>query len=121
MVTAEKKKDVQAVARYVRISPLKARRILQLIRGKSVGEAKNILQLLPHKAAKIAEKVLASAVSNAGTNHKLNKDSLYVSAALADQAFILKRFRAVSRGRGVSIHKKLSHITVRVNEIKEKK
>ena len=110
------KKEAQAIARYVRTAPLKMRRILNLIRGKTTAEALVILKVLPHKAARLTEKVLSSAIANAGTNHKLNKDKLVVAKALADQAFILKRFRAQSRGRAVSVNKRMSHITISVRE-----
>lgn len=113
-------KDVMASARFVRVSPLKARRILTLIRGRHAAEARVVLQMLPHKAARVAEKVLQSAVANAAANNKLNKDQLIVSQAYADQAFILKRFRAASRGRAMSIHKKLSHITIGVRDMNVK-
>ncbi len=116
MTVIAEKKEVRAVAKYVRSSPLKIRRILNLIRGKDVLQAKAILKILPHKAARLAELVLASAVANAGNTHKMNKEKLMITKALADQAFIMKRFRAASRGRGVSIHKKLSHITIAVKE-----
>lgn len=115
MATADKK-EVRAIARYVRIAPLKVRRVLNEIRGKSVTEALKILKVLPLRGARFTEKVLNSAVANASTNHKMNKDQLYVSKALADQAFIMKRFRAASRGRAVSIQKKMTHITVMVKE-----
>ncbi len=119
MTTAAKteKREVKAVARYIKMSPLKVRRILNLIRGKSASEARSILSVLPHKAARLAEKVLNSAVANASNTHKMNKDALKVSTAVADQAFILKRFRAASRGRGVSIHKKMSHVTIGVKDL----
>lgn len=118
MATTVDKQEVKAIARYLRISPSKVRRILNLIRGKSVAEAQVILKVMPHKAARLTEKVLKSAAANAGNNHKLNKDQLYVSKALADQAFIMKRYRAASRGRGVSIFKRMSHITIGVKEKK---
>jgi len=114
--------EARAVLRYIKMSPLKIRRILDQIRGKNALEAVQILSILPHKAARLAEKVLQSAIANAGTNHKMNKDALLVSHAVADQAFILKRFRAASRGRAASIHKKLSHVTIGLKEsTKEKK
>lgn len=116
MATTTEKKEIKAVAKHLRISPLKVRRILNLIRGKSAEEAKIILKIMPHKAARLTEKVLNSAIANAGNNHKLNKDQLLVSTALADQAFIMKRFRAASRGRGVSVYKRMSHITIGVKE-----
>lgn len=117
-MTKEAKQEVRASARYLRTSPLKVRRILNLIRGKTTDEAQVILKVLPHKAARLTEKVLKSAIANAGANHKLNKENLIVSQAFADQALILRRFRAASRGRGVGINKKMSHITIGVKEKK---
>jgi len=116
MAEQTENKEARATARYVSISPLKVRRILDLIRGKKAAEAEIILKIMPHKAARLAEKVLKSAVANAGTNHKMNKERLYVAEALADQAFIMRRFQAASRGRGVPINKRLSHIMIKVKE-----
>jgi large subunit ribosomal protein L22 len=113
----KEKKEVRAIARYIRMSRLKVRRILDHIRGKSAAQAKEILSVLPHKAARLAERVLGSAIANASNTHKLNKDMLMITTAVADQAFILKRFRAASRGRAVSIHKKMSHVTIGVKDM----
>ena len=116
MSTTAVKKEAKATAKYVRISPSKVRRILDLIRGKATAEAQAILKIMPHLAARLTEKVLNSAIANAGTNHKLDRNKLFVSQALADKAFIMKRHRASSRGRGVSIYKRLSHICIEVKE-----
>jgi large subunit ribosomal protein L22 len=114
MATLEKK-EVKATAKYLRTSPTKVRRILNLIRGKTADEGKVILKIMPHKAARLVEKVLKSAVANAQNTHKLNK-VLKIKQACADQAFIMKRMRCAAKGRGASIYKRLSHITISVEE-----
>ena len=108
--------SAKAVLRYVRISPRKVRIVINLIRGKKVTEALNILKFTPKAASPIVEKLLKSAVANAENNFGLNPDNLYISSITADQASILKRMRPRAQGRGFSIHKKSSHITVVVEE-----
>ena len=77
--------EAKAVAKYIRISPRKARQVVDLIRGKSVAEAYAILKFTPNKGAELVEKVLKSAVANAEHNYDMNVDELYVSQAYVDQ------------------------------------
>ena len=106
--------EVKAVARYVRISPQKVRKIVGAVKGKPVESGLNSLKFMPQKAAAIVEKTLRSAVANADNNHELDVDALFIKNITVDQGPSLKRFRARARGRGSRILKKTSHITVTV-------
>lgn len=108
--------EAQAVARYVRIAPRKVRIVLDLIRGKDVDEALNILRFTPKAASKILEKLVKSAAANAENNHNMKRDNLYIAKAFADQGPTLKRFRARAMGRAARIRKRTSHITVILKE-----
>ena len=111
MATAEQQ-EVRAVAKWVRMSPRKARLVAEHIRGRTVPEARTVLAFTPRAAARELEKVLRSAVANAEANHNLVGDYLVVSAAFVDEGPVMKRWRARARGRGVRIHKPTCHITV---------
>ena len=100
------------MAKWVRMSPRKARLVVDHIRGRSVPEARTVLAFTPRAAAREIEKVLHSAVANAEANHDLAGDDLVVSAAFVDEGPVMKRWRARARGRGVRIHKPTCHITV---------
>jgi large subunit ribosomal protein L22 len=104
--------EVKAVSKYVRISPQKARKLADAIKGKPVEAGMDILKFMPQKAAGIVEKVVRSAASNADNNHGLDVDSLVIRNLIVDQGPTLKRFRARARGRGARILKRTSHITV---------
>jgi large subunit ribosomal protein L22 len=106
------RQEVRAVAKWVRLSPRKARLVTEHIRGRSVPEARTVLAFTPRAAAREIEKVLRSAVANAEANHNLRGDELVVSAAFVDEGPVIKRFRARARGRGVRIQKPTCHITV---------
>jgi large subunit ribosomal protein L22 len=110
---------VNAIAKYVRISPRKARQVADLIRGKSVKDAKYILKLTPRGAAPIVGKVLASAVANAENNNDMSAEDLYVARAFVDEGPTLKRFKPRAMGRASQIRKRTSHITVSVDQRKE--
>lgn len=104
--------QARAVARYVRVSPRKARQVVDLIRGKSVGEALNVLQLVPRAAATPVEKVVKSAMANAENNYDMNPDELYISQIFVDEGPTMKRIRPRARGMADRIRKRTSHITV---------
>ena len=104
--------EAKAVARYVRVSPRKARLVVDLIRGKSVDEASAILKFTPRAAAEVVEKVLDSAVANAEKNMKIPADTLYVATTYVDEGPTLKRIRPRAQGRAYRIRKRTSHITV---------
>lgn len=106
--------EVKAVARYIRMSPFKVRRVLDQIRGRSYREALIILEFMPYRACEPVLKVLRSAAANAEHNEGLNRASLVVSQAYADQGPVLKRFRPRAQGRAYQIRKPTCHITIGV-------
>jgi large subunit ribosomal protein L22 len=106
----------KAVAKYIRISPQKVRKMIDSIKGLPVETALDILKFMPQKAARIVEKVLRSAVANADQHSDIDVDLLVVRNIFVDQGPMLKRFRARARGRGVRILKRTSHVTVVVDE-----
>ena len=110
--------EAKAIAKGVRISPKKSRPVINLIRGKSVVEADNILNALNKESARAIRKVLASAVANAENNLELSKENLYVKEAYINEGRTLKRFNAGSKGRVNPILKRSSHITVVVSDEK---
>jgi large subunit ribosomal protein L22 len=109
-------RTVQAVAKFVRVSPRKARLVADHIRGRSVPEARTILAFTERAAAVDVEKVLRSAVANAESNPELhwNGDELLVHAVFVDEGPTLKRWRARARGRTARIMKRTCHITIQV-------
>src|SRR3954462_4826242 len=111
MATVERQ-EVKAVAKWVRMSPRKARLVVEHIRGRSVPEARTVLAFTQRAAAVEIEKVLRSAVANAEANHDLAGDELVVSAAYVDEGPVMKRWRARARGRAARIHKPTCHITI---------
>ncbi len=115
MATVERQ-EVRAEAKWVRLSPRKARLVAEHIRGRSVPEARTVLAFTPRAAAREIEKVLRSAVANAEANHGLLGDELLVSAAYVDEGPTMKRWRARARGRVARIHKPTCHITVKLAE-----
>lgn len=108
--------EARAIAKYVRMSPMKVGVVLDLIRGKNVNEAFAILQYTPKDAAVVINKVLKSAVANAENNHDLNVENLYVAETFVGAGPILKRFRPMDHGKAFRINKRTSHITVVVKE-----
>ena len=111
--------QAKAIARTVRIAPRKVRLVVDLIRGKQVGEAVAILRHTPKAASPVVEKVLKSAVSNAEHNYELDINNLVVSEVFVDEGPTLKRFRPRAQGRASAINKRTSHITIVVSEKKE--
>jgi large subunit ribosomal protein L22 len=104
----------RAVARFVRMSPTKVRRVVALIKDRPLQEALDILRFSPHAAATPVFKVVASAAANAENNLDLDRDTLVVAAAFADEGPTLKRIRPRAQGRAYRIRKRTSHITVEV-------
>src|SRR6266516_7586891 len=102
----------RAVARHVRISATKARRVVNLVRGLPAKEALTVLQFAPQAASEPVYKVLASAIANAENNERLDPDSLLVAEAYVDEGPTLKRFRPRAQGRAYRIRKRSCHITV---------
>ncbi|MBW1898541.1 MAG: 50S ribosomal protein L22 [Deltaproteobacteria bacterium] len=108
--------ETKAVAKHVRISPQKVRKIIGAVKGKPAETGLNILKFMPQKSAGLVEKVLKSAISNADQNEDMDVDTLVIRNIIVDQGPTLKRFRARARGRGSRILKRTSHITVIVAE-----
>ena len=109
--------EARAQARYVRVTPMKARRVIDLIRGLPAAEAQAILHFAPQAASEPVGKVLDSAIANATNNFKLDPDSLWVREAYVDEGPTLKRFRPRAQGRAYRIRKRTSHITVVVESL----
>ncbi|HMA47420.1 MAG TPA: 50S ribosomal protein L22 [Frankiaceae bacterium] len=102
----------RAQARYVRVSPTKARRVVDLVRGMRASDALDVLRFASQAASEDVYKVVASAVANAEHNERLTPDTLWVGEAYVDEGPTLKRFRPRAQGRAYRIRKRTSHITV---------
>ena len=116
---AEQITVAKATAKTVRIAPRKVRLVVDLIRGKSIGEAISILKFTPRAASPAVEKVLMSAIANAEHNYDLDIENLEISAIFVDEGPTIKRFRPRAKGSASPIMKRTSHITVVVSEKKE--
>jgi large subunit ribosomal protein L22 len=108
--------EARAIARSVRIAPRKVRLVADLVRGKKVEEALNILQFTQKGSAKVVSNLIRSAVSNADNKGKIDIDTLFVKKISVDGGFTLKRFRAMPMGRAGRIRKRTSHVTVILEE-----
>lgn len=108
--------QAKAHARSVRISARKAKLVIDLIRGKEVGEAIAILRHTPKSASPVVEKLLNSAIANAEHNYSLDVNKLFVSEVFVNQGPTMKRFRPRAMGRASRINKRTSHITLVVSE-----
>jgi large subunit ribosomal protein L22 len=106
--------EIKAIARYIRISPFKVRRVLDQIRGRSYRDALMILEFMPYRACDPVLKVLRSAVANAEHNGGLDRTQLVITQAFADAGPVLKRFQPRAQGRAYQIRKPTCHITVAV-------
>ncbi|HEU4894393.1 MAG TPA: 50S ribosomal protein L22 [Acidimicrobiia bacterium] len=110
---------VKAHNKFVRQSPYKVRRVLDLVRGLPVEEAEHVLRLTNRAAATPIVKTLRSAVANAEHNHALDAEDLIVAEAYADEGPTLRRFKPRARGRATRINKRTSHITIVVSDMNE--
>ena len=115
-VMAEDKMQAIAKARNVRTSPRKARLVIDTVRGKRVDEALAMLQFTPNKAARLIEKVVRSAAANAENNYHMDARNLKIGLAMVDGGPLMKRLRYAPMGRGYRMVKRLSHITIGVEE-----
>ena len=106
-----------AQARFVRTTPMKCRRVIDLVRGMDAEEALDVLRFAPQSASEPVAKVLASAIANAEHNKNLDRRELFISQAYVDEGPTLKRFRPRAQGRAYRINKRTSHITVEVSEV----
>jgi large subunit ribosomal protein L22 len=108
--------EARAVAKYIRMSPQKVRLVVDLVRGKKVEEARQVLLFTRKYAAGHISKVLNSALANAKQNPNIDENILFVKEIYVDQGPSLKRWRARAQGRAASIKKRMSHITVVLGE-----
>jgi large subunit ribosomal protein L22 len=106
-----------ARARYVRMSPMKVRRVVDLVRGMPVGQAASVLQFAEQAAATPVAKLVASAVANAENNFALDPATLVISTITVDEGPTMKRFQPRAQGRAYRIRKRTSHITVEVTSV----
>jgi large subunit ribosomal protein L22 len=109
-----------ARATYVRVTPMKARRVIELIRDLPAQDALSVLKFAPQAASEPVAKVLASAIANAEHNFSLDADSLFVSRAYVDEGPTMKRFRPRAQGRAYRIRKRTSHITIEVESVERR-
>ncbi|MFN3428808.1 MAG: 50S ribosomal protein L22 [Candidatus Sericytochromatia bacterium] len=107
--------QTKSSVKYVRMSPLKVRRVLDQIRGMKALEATTALSFLPHASARVINKILKSAIANAEHNHQVPAAQLFVSECFVDQGPTLKRFQPHAQGRAFPIKKRTSHITIVVS------
>jgi large subunit ribosomal protein L22 len=110
----EEPQEVRAQGKWLRITPRKARLVVDHIRGRTVPEARTVLAFTPRAAAREIEKVLASAVANAEANHGLLGDELVVAGAYVDEGPTIKRWKPRARGRVARIKKRTCHVTLRL-------
>ena len=110
--TEQNVREGRSVAKWLRISPTKARRAADLVRGKPLLEARRLLAFTPLKASGVVSKVLESAVANATHNFDLPEDRLYVHRAFVDEGLVIKRWMPRAYGRANKIRKRTAHVTV---------
>ena len=108
-----------AIARFQRISPMKARRVVDLVRGMPVTDALTVLKFAPQAASEPVYKVVASASANAQATEDLRAEELYISAAFVDEGMTLRRIRPRAKGSASRIYKRASHITVVVEPVEK--
>lgn len=108
--------EAYAIMKNMRVSPSKANIVLEMIRGKKVSDALNILKFSSRSIAKDISKVLNSAISNAENNHQLDIDILKVSEAYCGKGMLMKRWRPRAKGRAGRIHKFFTNVTIKVAE-----
>ncbi|MET9488561.1 MULTISPECIES: 50S ribosomal protein L22 [unclassified Nocardia] len=119
MSTETQNQTARATAKHVRVTPMKARRVVDLVRGKRVEDALNILRFAPQAASEPVAKVVASAAANAENNLGLNPATLVISTAFVDEGATMKRFQPRAQGRAFRIRKRTSHITIEVESVPE--
>ncbi|WP_067819405.1 50S ribosomal protein L22 [Nocardia inohanensis] len=117
MSTETQNLTARATAKHVRVTPMKARRVVDLVRGRSVQDALNILKFAPQAASEPVAKVVASAAANAENNLGLNPATLVISTAFVDEGATMKRFQPRAQGRAFRIRKRTSHITIEVESV----
>jgi large subunit ribosomal protein L22 len=113
--------EARAITKFIRLSPRKVRLVVDQIRGKGVEEALNILKFTPKRSALIVSKTLRTAVANAENTQSVDVDQLYVKQAQVDEAGMWKRFTPRAQGRATRIRKRLSHVTIVLDEVSERR
>ncbi len=108
--------EARAHAKYVRMSSRKIKLVIDLVRGKNLGEAMTILKFTPNAATETVEKLIKSAAANAENNHEMDVEKLFVAEIVANQGPTLKRFRPRAQGRATRIRKRTSHVSVTLKE-----
>lgn len=108
--------EAKAILRYARVTPRKARRVINLIRNKNAGDAALYLRFMPYRAAKTVEKVLKSAIANAEHKKALNPEEMKIVQAFVDQGPVMKRVEPRAMGRANVIRKRTCHITLILSE-----
>ncbi|MEE8077044.1 MAG: 50S ribosomal protein L22 [Candidatus Binatia bacterium] len=108
--------EARAILKYIRVSPRRARLVIDQIRGKKVEEALDILKFTPKRSAAIVAKVLRSAIANAESTQSVDVDRLYIKRVAVDEGGMWKRFMPRAQGRATRIRKRLSHVTVVIDE-----
>ncbi|MFB3060349.1 MAG: 50S ribosomal protein L22 [Candidatus Binatia bacterium] len=108
--------ETRAMTRFLRVSPRKVRLVVDQIRGKEVEAALNILKFTPKRSATIVTKVLRTAIANAETTQSVDVDRLYVKRVTVDEGGMWKRFMPRAQGRATRIRKRLSHVTIVIDE-----
>ncbi len=116
MMEATIQREARAHARYVRIAPRKVRIVINLVRGKPVKEALDILKFVPKRASRVVEKLIRSAVANATHNHEMDEARLFIEQAYVNEGPVMKRVRPEMRGQAFPILKRMSHVTVVLRE-----
>lgn len=104
--------EVQALTKYVRVSPKKAREVIREIQGRRAAEAEQLLKFIPRKSARLIAKTLQSAIANAENNNNLSGEDLIITKAVIEEGPSLKRFRAGARGAAKPFKKRTSHIRI---------
>ncbi|MDR1293051.1 MAG: 50S ribosomal protein L22 [Clostridiales Family XIII bacterium] len=108
--------EARAIAKYVRMSPIKLKPVTDMIRGKGLDEALIILKFTPGRGSEEIEKVVQSAAANAENNFEMNRDDLYIAEVYANYGPTMKRWRPGAQGRASMIRKRSSHIGVTLRE-----
>ena len=116
-LSADSNPTARATAKHVRVTPMKARRVVDMVRGQRVEDALNILKFAPQAASEPVAKVVASAAANAENNLGLNPATLVISTAYVDEGATMKRFQPRAQGRAFRIRKRTSHITIEVESV----
>lgn len=108
--------EARAVTKFIRVSPRKVRLVVDQVRGKAVDDALTMLKFVPKRSAQVVSKTLRSAIANAESTQSVDVDRLYIKRANVDEAGMWKRFMPRGMGRATRIRKRLSHLTVVVDE-----